>query len=157
MSKQDIKLVQDGSGLFDIEIDENGEIKSVDNLETSIETLLFTDARAPETSVPNAINRRGWVGDVLAIEQQYSLGSFLWTLDQSRLDQATKNAAESFAVQALSPLIEAGIAKLVTANVQQDISNLQRQITIEITITTSANLTERFNFLWRNTGIKQNV
>lgn len=144
---QDIQIVPDESGIFDLSID-GTDFGSVDGLETSLQVSLFTDARAPETLVPDAKNRRGWVGDIITALEERFTGGNLWLLDQARLTARTISQAEIYANDSLSHYIEDSIASEI--NVGIDRSN--RKISINIGIIVADNIIERYNILWRRTG-----
>lgn len=144
---QDIKLQGDDLGVFDIVI-ENGQISSVEGMETTILVSFFTDARAPSALVPDALLRRGWVGDILKAEQARFTGSHLWLLDQARMISRTFSQAEIYAQNAFKSLVEDGVANSVNI----DIDTSFRKIDIGVEIVISENITERYNILWRRTN-----
>lgn len=144
---QDIKLFQESSGLFDIDV-EDGVFASVDGLETSIEVSLFTDARAPGSLVPDAIDRRGWVGNIITAIDNRQIGSLLWLLDQARLTSRTISSADIYARQATLHYLEDSVAEDIAVTVERG----QKQISISTDIKVSDNNTQRYNSLWRNTN-----
>lgn len=144
---QDVKLVPDEQGLYDISI-ENNEIAGIDGFQSTIVTSLFTDARAPSSIVPNTHLRRGWIGDILTSATGKVTGSTLWLLDQARMISSTFSQAELYVIDALQHLIDNDNARNVTV----EISPSQRQIDIEIAIDTGNNETQRYNTLWRLTN-----
>jgi len=144
---QDVKLVPDKNGLYDISI-EDGVIASVDGFQTTIVVSLFTDARAPASIVPNAHLRRGWVGDILKAAQDKKTGSYLWTIDQARMIKSTFKQAELHTIDCLQHLIDNNNAK----NVNVDVVPSQKAISINTDIKITENNTERYNTLWRLTN-----
>lgn len=144
---QDIKIVPDNSGIFDLVI-ENGEFASVDGMQTMIEVTIFTDARAPESIVPDASKRRGWVGDITTALDGRLTGSNLWLLDQARLTADTISQAGIYANDAFLWMMEDSIASEVNVNIEQ----AHREISIEIEIVITDNIIERYNLLWRTTN-----
>lgn len=146
---QDVLLKYDPNlGVYDLQTD-GADFASIAGMETAIAVSLFTDARAPESRVPTAQRRRGWIGNILTIEQRRELGSLLWTLDQARITRDTINNARVDAQACFNWMVEDGAARSVNVNVvQQDRSS----INIDIKYTDLDNKTERFTTLWRRTG-----
>ena len=149
---QDLKLVQDSAGLYDLEIDSGtGQYRTVQGMETAITVSLFSDARAPAAQVTNAGLRRGWIGDVLTADINQFLGSTLWTYSQSRITQATLNGIRTAAEQAFTNMINQGIITGVTATVE--LSQDNRGISVGIELRRTDNTVERYDRLWRRTDV----
>lgn len=144
---QDVKLIPDERGVYDISI-EDGQIASVDGFQTTIIVSLLTDARAPASLVPNAHLRRGWVGDILKATKNKTTGSTLWLLDQARMVSKTFSQAELYAIDALQHLVDNGNTKSVNVEVVPS----QKSIDIQTEIKIDENNTERYNTLWRLTN-----
>ncbi len=144
---QDVKLTADDSGLYGLTI-ENNQIASVEGFETTITVALMTDARAPSSLVPNAVQRRGWVGDILKAENGEYTGGHLWLLEQARLNSSTFSSARIYASDALNFLVENRNANGVNINIVPS----ERTIDVETEIVITENITERYNTLWRNTS-----
>lgn len=147
MSGQDIKLVPDDRGNFDLVV-KDGRIDFVEGLQTSINVSLFTDARASSSKVQPSEKRRGWVGDITRALEGRQTGSGLWTLDQARLTADTISQAEIEAIDAVSHFVEDGVVK--ETNVQVLRSN--RQVDIAVDFVNSNDIIERYNVLWRKTN-----
>lgn len=91
-------------------------------LETAVVNLLFTDRRCPADH-PLAKRAggdlRGWWGDGVALDGEPPLGSFLWLVtDFGVASDADARWAEAFALEALQPLIDAGVAARIVAQAQ---------------------------------------
>lgn len=99
---QDLKIQQTEYGYFDLVLGEN-DLETVDGLETSVATLLFTDARAESYQVADPVKRRGWVGNIL---RNSDLGGMLWLMQQTRNDQETRNNIVEWAKNSLQPLFQ---------------------------------------------------
>lgn len=90
-----------------------GGFKSQDPLHTAIIICLFTDKRRPD-SIPSpdgSDDRRGWHGnsyDVDSAAGERELGSLLWTLDRSLIDDQTLRMAVHFSADALQTLVDQG-------------------------------------------------
>lgn len=147
MSGQDVKLVPDDRGNYDL-IVKDGQIDFVEGLQSSIDVSLFADSRAPSSIVPQAENRRGWVGDITRSLEGKFTGSNLWTLDLARLNNDTISQAEIHAKDALSWMVEDQVAQEVNVSV----TRLNRQINIAIEIVALNNTITRYNVLWRKTN-----
>jgi len=144
---QDVKLTPDSLGVFDLSIDDK-QLAFVDGLQTAIEVSLFTDARAPDSLVPEASRRRGWVGNIITSVQGREIGSLVWLLDQARLTTSTMSSAKIYAKDATLHFIEDGVAREINTSVIKG----TRSVEIQIEIIISDNLVERYNVLWRNTN-----
>jgi phage gp46-like protein len=145
---QDVKLEKDADGVFDL-VEEDGDIASVDGLETAIITSLFTDARTSSGEVPAAYSRRGFSGNLLRIDDDYELGSELWLLEQARLEQNTLNRAQDFAYKSLVWMITKGLAENIEVNV---IIQGVRGAYIRIDLFKAKNLVARYITIWRSTS-----
>lgn len=104
-------------------------------LETAVLIAVFSDRRADDDDVlPNVSDTRGgYFGDSLAGTK---IGSKLWLLGRSRLNDATLKMAEQYISEALQDqIIGAGLAE------SSDVSckAINGQMRIEITLTGSAN------------------
>jgi phage gp46-like protein len=77
---------------------------------------LLTDARAePADPLPAGVtDRRGWVGDVIAVLPNDRFGSKLWLLSREKQTEQTRRRAETYARDALAWLIADGAAQSVT-------------------------------------------
>lgn len=148
---QDVLIKADGRGLYDIQV-ENNDFASAQGFETAIPVSLFTDARASSVQVPQAQNRRGWVGNILYATLDRQLGGLLWTLSQARLTQNTINLAKSYAEGSLQWLLEDGLARSIQISV---IKASIREIKILIDIFTIDNTVQRYIILWRSTDFNR--
>ncbi len=89
-----------------------------DGLETAVILSLFTDRQAePGDSIPDGTaDRRGWWADVFADVPADKIGSRLWLLHREKQLQSVVNRAREYAQEALSWLVEDGVAKAVRVN-----------------------------------------
>jgi phage gp46-like protein len=144
---QDVKLLKGTDGIFDIPIS-GTEFESVSGVETAILVTVFTEARSDSDTIPDAFNRRGWVGNLLTLEEGYELGSLLWTLSQARLTQNTLNTASDTVKKALNWMIEDGIADTIEVDTVV-VSN--RTANINIDLFKDLNMVGRYTTVWNNT------
>lgn len=149
MNRQDVLIKSDAQGLYDIQID-GADFASAYGFETAIPTSYFTDARASSVQVEQANRRRGWVGNILFLDLDRELGGLLWILDQARIIQDTLNFAKTFAHDSLQWMIDDGMARSISIEVEQ--SN-PRAIAIKTDIVTIDNTVLRYYTLWRNTDL----
>ncbi len=145
----DIKLTVDEHGAFDLSI-VDGDFEGVEGFDTAINWSLFGDKRAPADKVSKPEKRRGWLGDLTSPVEGREQGSWLWLLNQRRLNQDTLNDAVSFARDALAWFVEDDIAKDVTVT---GIIVPQQGIRLTIIITTLDGRTDtHYVPLWEVTG-----
>ena len=113
----DVKIIQDDEGVFDIDLDENGDLLIDEGLGTTLRLSIYGKRRATEAEVPVPEYRGGWIGNLLAEIPGFEEGSKLWLLRQARLNEETRNAAKSYIKEGLEWLIEDGLAKSIEVNV----------------------------------------
>ena len=144
---QDVLIRPDQFGEYDLEF-EDADFSSAEGFETAIAVSLFTDARAPASSVPDPLKRRGWIGNVLEPDLTFELGGLLWLFEQSRLTPEILNRVRLAARGSLQWLIDDGAAREVEVTaVQPDL----RGIRVSIRITGLDNDVNQFSVLWRRT------
>ncbi len=90
------------------QVESRGGLRAEAALHTATLLQLFSDRRAdPADILPNdSGDRRGWWGDSVRLEgePEQPLGSRLWLLERGRLNEATRQAAEDYAREALEVL-----------------------------------------------------
>ena len=93
---------------FDLEIDEDGELKLSDSLKTPIYISLFSDAKCLDLEIPILEkSSRGYWGNCISNEVT---GSKLWLIDKSKINQDTLIKSKEYAEECLSWIIEDGFA-----------------------------------------------
>lgn len=131
-------LVQDGAGLV---VDQG--------LKTAIIISLFTDrrARADDDLPQEGADRRGWWGDVAAAVQGDQIGSRLWLLRRSKMTAQVIEQAREYCVEALSWLIEDGVA----SGVEVTTSAMSPDILAIVVVVSRADgpTRQKFDFVWR--------
>lgn len=103
----------------DLALAPSGAVAREDGLRTSILLSLFLDARAgAEDPLPDPLNRdrRGWVGDALSPTAEDRFGSRLWLLAREKQSEATRLRAELYAREALTWMIEEGLARTLSVS-----------------------------------------
>lgn len=105
---------------FDHELAEDDEtrnkqgLRSKEGLHTAIIIQLFTDRRILDDQVhpdPRSQDPRGWWGDSVDIETEYNeteLGSHLWLLRRSILNNEVVETAKGYVEEALQPILDQG-------------------------------------------------
>jgi len=148
---QDVALVQNATtGIYDVILDTNGDLKGTDSFDTALIVSLFSDARASQTQVAVPQNRRGWLGNVAPPIEGYEMGSLLWLVYQERLTQNVLNAAVDFARQCLEWLVVQGMAQSIDVS-GEIVPSYGIALTIVITSLTGQTET-RYVKLWENTA-----
>lgn len=145
---QDLYFKQNENRLYDLVVNEN-DFQKVDGLQTAILVSLFTDKRAPASSVLDPARRRGWVGNILTAQSGRELGSLLWLYEQSRLTIDIRNAVIAETRAALNWLIEDGIALSVKVNL---LDEAETGISLLIDIVSPNGDVRNYSVLWRNTN-----
>jgi phage gp46-like protein len=146
----DIAIVWDAAGFRgDWAVAPNGGDLAVDpgGLRSAVLLSLFTDKKAPPGYVPppgSLADWRGYWGDTYS---QFQIGSWLWTLDRSKItDNLTLlNEVEDICSDALQWLITAGVVATVTVTAifqQPDV------IGIQTVLTPPQSPPQTFNFSW---------
>lgn len=151
MNRLDVLIKANAQGLYDLVINDS-DFDSAYGFETSIPVSFFTDARAPSNQVQEAFRRRGWIGNILYIDEGRELGGLLWILDQARLTEDALNLARSFAQESLQWMIDDSIARSITVSVER---TSDRGIEIYTDIIAIDNTVQRFLTLWRNTDFSR--
>jgi len=148
--KQDVKLQPDARGLYDFVLNEDGTgFEYVNGFETAITVALFTDARAASSIVPNAQDRRGWIGNIFTAHIPRQIGTIAWAYEQARLTQNTVNALRLAVMDAFSSWITNRIVIDYNVDVVKD--DTTGAIYINVGFTTSDNKIQKYSILWRNT------
>lgn len=110
----DIALFKDADGIYDIDIDENGDLAHELGFDTAILLSLFMEQRAEpsEVSVPEL--RRGWIGNTMNDDQNDEWGSKIWLHYQSRVGTEELESIIGFATRCFDWMIEDNHMKSVT-------------------------------------------
>lgn len=141
---QDMKLRRIEGGLYDLVI-EDKKFVSVNGFETNILLNILTDARANKSLVPYAINRRGWMLNIL---REYDLGSQNWIYDQSIISQDVINGLRSSTINAFRHMISTGQIKNIEVNIEQ---TNDTSLTINIILYPPNEEPKSYSILWKTT------
>lgn len=149
MTIQDIDVVFDSvTGLRDIAIGDNGDLKSVDDFSTSVDLSILTDRRANGSEVPQAVQRRGWIGDLTPKTEGRKVGSKLWLFEQRRRDADTINGIRDAVFESLSWLVDENQVDRLEVAAEALGRNAVRVI---VTFFIGNNIIKRYFTLWNNT------
>lgn len=147
---QDVLIKPDGFGNYDIQLNANGDdFASAEGFESSIPVSLFTDARAPASSVPDPKRRRGWVGNILTIDQNRQLGGLLWLYDQGRITATLLNGIRNEILRSFDWKLVDGILTRIEVDV---VVESTRAIRINILTIGVDNNVDQYSVLWRRTN-----
>ena len=150
---QDVLIKPDGFGNYDIQLNANGDdFASAEGFESSIPVSLFTDARAPASSVPDPKRRRGWVGNILTIDQNRELGGLLWLYEQGRITATLLNGIRNAVLRSLNWKLTDGMLTGLEVDVFVEST---RAIRINILAIGIDNNVDQYSVLWRRTNPAQ--
>ena len=149
MSKQDIRVVFDTeTKLRDIAIGDDGDLSSVDDFSTSIDLSVLTNERANSSEVPQALERRGWIGDLTPRTEGFRAGSKLWLFEQSRRTQDTVNDIRNAVQEGLQWIVDKGQAERIQVDSEM-IGDSGVRVTVVISV--GNNRVKRYFTLWDQT------
>ena len=143
----DLKFVQNENTIWDIEINEDGDLSFTKGLDTALALTFYTDQRADISEVSTPQYRHGWWGNLFT-GQQTDIGSKLWLLYQSVNNRVTLLNGIDYAQKAYQWLIELGYL----TNVQVSGTQTRESISLTVQLIKDNNVvTERVFDLWENT------
>lgn len=146
-AKQDVEFLL-ANGIYDIQIDSEGDVKTEDFLDTALLMSLFAERRATSSESPNPELRRGWIGNESTPD--FEIGSKLWLYEQARITRTILNGIETAISNGLQWFIDDGLA------VRIDVSSalVNGAVTVSIDIFRLSSPVEHRNLiLWDNTGV----
>jgi phage gp46-like protein len=142
---QDVELIQIDN-VFDIQIDNEGDILTRDFFDTSLLMSIYCERRALESEVPPSQLRRGWIGN--AETPDFEIGSKLWLYYQARRTADTLNGIQTALRNALSWLVP---EYAVSYDVNVEFTDTGANALIEI-VRSNSKVDRRLFELWNNTG-----
>ena len=119
-------------------------------LETAVILSLFTDRQAdPDDVLPdNSTDRRGWWADAYPSVDGDLIGSRLWLLSREKQLPEVLSRAKEYAEEALSWMIEDGVADSVVAIAEKAGAELLG-LTVQINRPTGTPARFRFDLFWK--------
>lgn len=127
----------------------DGALASADDLGTALLLSLFSDrqANADDVLPDGSTDRRGWWGD---LDQDVPLGSRLWLLSRSILDDDVAKLAVIYAKEALQWMIDDKVAEAVTVTATPDGS---KTLVLNVTVTRKAGAQSyRYGWAWNQSS-----
>ena len=117
----DLALYRRSSGDFDLAFDEvKGDLLTSDSLENAVVISIGTYAR--ERKLGKVANLKpnvgGWWGD--ALDEKGNLGGYLYEAFPGKLTEVTARSVENLISEALSWMVDDGVAKSVSCVVEID-------------------------------------
>jgi phage gp46-like protein len=146
----DVVLTKGEDGIFDIQLDEEGDVLTDDFVDTSLLRSVYAERRATESEMQVPHQRRGWIGNE---GKNFEDGSKVWLYEQSKLNSDTINGIKSEIENALEWLIEDKIS--IKNEVSVEINDLL-QMTASIQIQRSSSQVDNvFYVLFENSGRRE--
>lgn len=137
------------NGVFDIQIDDEGDILTQDFFDTSLQMSIFCEQRALESEMGPSHLRRGWIGNLETVDTGFEIGSKLWLLYQARKRTKTLNGIITATSNALQWLVDGEF--IVDYQVTPIINSEGGAVLVEIFRSASESQSILFQ-LWDNTG-----
>ena len=145
---QDVEL-KEVNGAFDLQIDDEGDIKTRDFFDTSLLMSVYCERRALESEMKASHLRRGWIGNLETPD--FEIGSKLWLWYQARKNADTANGIQTALRNALKWTVEGNYL------INYDVSAVftDEAVFAEIILYRAKSKPEKRLFeLWNNTGQK---
>lgn len=116
-----LKLVQTGTGVFDLAFDDPALADEDAAVATLVYAVLFSDAEAPVARVPDRFDRRGWWADPAA-------GCGLWHLRRQPLGSAARRETLAMIKSALT---QHGMSGVEVTDLPDSAGNVSR-VTLQV-------------------------
>lgn len=130
----DLAFERDAEGIYDLVIDDDGDLKVTAGVESAIFISLFSDRRAYPDEVADPWKRRGTILDITAEIIGDRHGSGLWLYEQSRLTREIALEVELEAEQALSWMVRRRLAQFVIARAEMKPADRALWLNVDVTI-----------------------
>ena len=106
----DVKIISTADG-FDLSY-KLGDFESDEGLETGVLVSIFSDRRVTDDELSySETDRKGWWGDIAIPGEEDNIGSKLWLLERSTLNETTRKLSEEYVTEALQWLLDDGVAE----------------------------------------------
>lgn len=145
----DIRLIYDNSKGHCDWVIADGDLDTSDDLETAVLLSLFTDARAPDGTVPpdGTTDLRGCWMDYY---EGWSMGSLLWTIEGSKkVGNSLLTHARTICEQALQWLIDDGVVGKVAVTTSW-LTGASLNIGIVLTAPDGADRSFQYAWAWKD-------
>ena len=145
MTTDVVLRLNESTGLYDFDLDINGDIETADFFDTSLLYSIFGERRASPDEVVQPQLRRGWVGN-----DDFENGSKIWLLYQARLTRSILNRLQDEAEKATRWLIDDGFV----VSIDQIVALVSNgRVLLDMKFRRSGDKINRKLFvLWENTG-----
>lgn len=135
------------------EVGNRGGLRARAQLETAVLICLMSDARADPEELRDGDVNRGWPGDSFDVDRaagEEPIGSKLWLLLRRTVDdEAVPQLAETYARDALQPLIRQGAAAAITVKATADPARNRLDLAVTLTDRAGAMIAApNFSILW---------
>lgn len=141
---QDIKLIQDSNGDWDIDF-ENGDFKLTSGLDTALYMSVLCEKRASPSQVKEPTLRRGHFTNIFNSVQDYEVGSLLWLYTyQARNTQSNASLAEQAINQGLSWLLEDNILTKINTSISRSGNSMTVNIDVKTKFDSNSNYYDLF-------------
>lgn len=151
MSGQDVGFFDVGTDCLDIVI-ENGDLKADNGLDTAAFISLFSDRRVTLEELPaGEDDRKGWWADLISEPIDDEIGSKLWTLERSKINNATAAELETILEEAFKWMLDDGISNSVVVTAEQLGIN---EIRGSVEISKPDGSSHPFKFIWDGQRLK---
>lgn len=148
ISNGDLKFFYDGNPPADIALtSDNRNLIRDPGLETAVLISLFSDQQAGDEDVlpSDNKNRRGWWGDIL---DDTKIGSKIWLLGRSKINDTTVSTLKQYTEDALEWLTEEGVADTVEVACNRN-GTYQIDTIVKITKANGLNIFFKFYLNWK--------
>ncbi len=119
------------------EVGNRGGLRARSALETAVLICLMSDARADPEELRDGDVNRGWPGDSFDVDSgagETPIGSKLWLLLRRTIDDdAVPQLAETYAREALQPLIQQGAVAAIEVEATPDPARNRLDLTVTLT------------------------
>ena len=143
----DVIIKKGTLGFYDIDFTDDGDIATVQALDTAILMSVLAEVRAVPSEIPESNRRRGWMGNEST--QGFEMGSKMWQFEQARVTGSNLADLGVIINNGLKWLVEDNIAIATAANAFFRDGKVQVEIVIS---RASSPVERRFFELWNATG-----
>lgn len=135
------------NGYYDIGFTADGDIETIEALDTAILMSMLAEVRAAPSEMPESHRRRGWIGNEST--QGVEMGSKAWMFEQARITGSSLAELGVIINNGLAWMVEQNIAKSTSARAFFKDSIVQVEVILG---RASSSVDKRFFELWNNTG-----
>lgn len=150
MQKIDIAFRKDSEDIYDIDIGDDGDLAACYGFETALQMSLLCERRADASEVPEALRRRGWLGNEVSDVVGFEIGSKIWLYEQARLTNEILSGIKKAAIDCTDWLIEDSLLVNISATIAvKDSVSADLKMALEAS---NGKVEQRYFSLWELTG-----